>query len=342
MDLQVVNTPLPGSSGPDPSAPPTTIYNQATGQYDPTNTVTQEIAGVFGSSPAPAFLQAFNDEAQAYSGRLGDSSWVDDLFMEFFGRGATPQEHAQYAPMGEAAAKPWIQKGAAGSGRTAVDHQWDPTGIVGIGPTNFAHIDMQAWQATVSSAENWASITGWKNFPSLVTLYNAMQAGVYTDPQAASAFFSQNSLTPQSNSAMPWAATGDTAQQWRDRMNSYVDSLQTYTGTTSLDKTSQAAVDKAMSGRWSSQRLTNTLLNDPSFQQQYGWTKFGYSYQSFQNYKLQNSQRIGTRYGSGATSSDAAYLSDLASPLVGISSSGGGSGASSSAQQRNTGLSSVR
>lgn len=284
-----------------------TYYNPTTGQYD---AITQDMASLFGANPAPAFIQAFTDEAQAFSGRQNDPTLMSEMkAMEFPGGGYR-------------------------------NNTWDPTGITGIGPAQFSHINLLAWQQTVSAAENWAATVGWKYFPSLVALYNAYQQGLYTDPQSLASYFTNTSVVPQDRTKVPWATTGMTPQQWRDQQNSFLDAVQVYTGNRNIPN--QSIFNQAMSEKWSVQRLTNTLLNDPSFQNRYGWTKYGYTYQSFQQYKLSNKNAIAQRYGAGAVNSDAAYLSDLANPLQAIHASGGAVDTSKFLQTHNLGMSQVR
>lgn len=294
-----------------------------------TDQAIQQAQQLFGQNVTPAGTQLVQDEIDAYTARQADpAAYITSLYEEYLGRSPDPGGLQTYLAMYQRTgsfdaiasalrSSPEAQRhGAANTG-------WDPTGIAGIGKAQLGSMSQGDWMAVLSIAEQWAGTVGWKYFPTAQMLNGLYQSGAYLDQQRATQWLSQNAMPPEAQRQMPWAASGLSAQAYNQRIQSYIDSLETYTG--SRDPVNQALLNQAATENWSPQRVVDNFLNDQSFQSKYGWTKYGFTYQSFNQYKQQAStkQHIIARYGNDALNNDSAYLSDLANPLMQVSASGG-------------------
>lgn len=287
---------------------------------------------LFGPDVTPAGTQLVQDEIDAWQARQADpATYIRDLYQEYLGREPDPPGLQHYVEMYQRTGSfDGIKSDIANSpeahsyGSRAFNvANYDPTGIAGIGKEQLGHMSQGDWMAVLSVAEQWAGTVGWKYFPTAAQLNGLYRSGIYLDQQATVKWLSQNALPPDAQRQMPWAASGLSSQAYNQRIQSYVDSLETYTG--SRDPVNQDLLNQAATENWSAQRVVDHFLNDQSFQSRFGWTKYGMSYAAFQQYKQQgsNRQHIQARYGANALNSDSAYLSDLANPLTAISASGG-------------------
>lgn len=273
---------------------------------------------IFGNNITQQGVRLLQDEMDRQQALTGDpSQYVSDLYEEYLGRMPDQSGLQHWLGLGASKGLDFVRQQIAGSPEArrhgTPNRMWDPSGMAGIGPDQLGKMPQQDWSRLLDEAEAFAANTGWETFPSAVDLYNLYKSGQWLDQQQANQWFTQNALTQDQRARMPWAASGLSAQAYHQRRDQYLDSLETYTGT--RDAPDQGVLDQALTEGWSSQRLLDHFLNDPTFQSKYGWTKYGYTYQSFQSYKLQNRQHIISRYGAAAAGSDQSYLQDLAQPL---------------------------
>lgn len=288
--------------------------------------ITQAIQ-IFGPNITQQGMRLLQDEIDRRQALTSDPHQaLTDLYEEYLGRMPDPSGLATYLGelqrgVGLDTVRQEIANSPEARQHNFVDRSWDPTGMAGIGPPELGNMSQQDWSKLLDTAEAFAANTGWENMPSAVDLYNLYRTGQWMDQQYAFQFFAQHSLSQDQQSRMPWAASGLSAQAYHQRRDQYLDSIETYTGT--RDVPDQSIINQALTEGWSSQRLLDHFLNDSAFQSQYGWVKYGYTYQGFQNYKLQQRQHIVTRYGQSAANADSAYLSDLANPLQSVAASSG-------------------
>jgi hypothetical protein len=278
---------------------------------------------MFGNSITQQGVRLLQDEMDRQQALQQDpTQYLSDLYEEYLGRMPDSSGLATYlSPAVQKRGWDYIQQQIATSPEArrhgTPNRMWDPTGMAGVGPDQLGHMPQQDWSRLLDEAEAFAANTGWSTFPSAVDLYNLYRSGQWLDQQQANQWFTNNALSAEQRQRMPWAASGLSAQAYHQRRDQYLDSLETYTGNRHVPD--QGVLDQALTEGWSSQRLLDHFLNDPAFQAQYGWTKYGMTYQGFQTYKLQNRQHIISRYGTSSAQQDAAYLSDLAQPLQAFS-----------------------
>lgn len=182
-------------------------------------------------------------------------------------------------------------------------------------PSGDSHID---FYALVSWADQFAAITGNKYYPTPEQLQWGVEHGVVSGGQDAAYrwFAGLANVTDK----MPWAAQGMTQQAWSDKQQSYADIVQELAGDRGA---ADSIVQQAMQGRWSQQRFRESLLNDPNFTASRGYLKWGYTYDTWQQYKRENRQQTIQRFGPGSDQSDANYLKMLEQPLTSLNTSGG-------------------
>lgn len=190
-------------------------------------------------------------------------------------------------------------------------------------PSGDSHID---FYALVSWADQFAAITGNKYYPTPEQLQWGVEHGVVGEGQDAA--FRWFSMLAGTTEKMPWAATGMTQQAWNDKQQSYADIVQELAGDRGA---AGPTVQQAMRERWSQQRFRETLLNDPNFTGGRGYLKWGYTYDTWQQYKRENRQQTIQRFGPGSDQGDANYLKMLEQPLQSVSASGGPVSVSSAA-----------
>jgi hypothetical protein len=284
---------------------------------------------LFGPNVTPAGTQLVQDEIDAWTARQADpAAYITALYEEYLGRTPDPgglQNYLDYYQRTGSfdAVRSSISSSPEARAHGAPNTGWDPTGIAGIGKAQLGNMSQGDWMALLSTAEQWAGTVGWKYFPSAQMLNGLYHSGIYLDQQAAARWLSENALPPEVRKQMPWAASGLSAQAYHQRIQGYVDSLETYTG--SRDPINDDLLHQAATEGWSAQRVVDHFLNDQSFQSRFGWTKYGMTYAGFQQMKQQGSvrQHIQSRYGASALNSDSAFLSDLANPLTQVSAQGG-------------------
>src|SRR4029077_9232780 len=111
----------------------------------------------------------------------------------------------------------------------------------------------------------------------------------------------------------PGAKYGQSTLQFLQTQATYADTMETYTGQRTVDPT---ILDQAVREGWSSTQFQNYMVNNAALQQQYGWLKYGQTFQQWKDYKQQQKQEIVSRYGAGAADQDVFYLQDKENPLV--------------------------
>lgn len=313
-----------------------------------TDEAIKQAQALFGQNVTPVGTQLVQDEIDAWTARQADpEAYITSLYEEYLHRSPDPGGMQTYLDLyrrtGNFDAVASSLRGSPEAHRAGAPNTgWDPTGIAGIGKAQLGHMSQGDWMALLSTAEQWAGTVGWKYFPTAQMLNGLYHSGIYLDQQKTLQWLSQNALPPEAQKQMPWAASGLSRQSYDQRIQSYIDSLETYTG--SRDPVNSDLLHQAATENWSAQRVVDNFLNDQSFQSKYQWTKYGLTYQSFQQMKQQGStrQHIQARYGADALNSDSAYLSDLANPLMQVSAQGGRQQIDQSYQQRLASGSEVR
>jgi hypothetical protein len=171
--------------------------------------------------------------------------------------------------------------------------------------------------ALVSSSEQFAAITGQRYYPTPVQLQWGVEHGILS--QGDDAVYSWLAGIAGIADAMPWAALGMNRTTYDQTQNNYRDIVEELTG--SRAGADDALVRQATHERWSTTRFRQHLLDDATFQEKNPHTKWGFTYQSFQQYKRENRQAVEQRFGTGAAT-DANYLAALEKPLTAFSATG--------------------
>lgn len=178
--------------------------------------------------------------------------------------------------------------------------------------------NMHDFMALVKQAEAFAAVTGWSYFPpasALLAMSKVTPPGGWDASQMNALFY--NALPQQAKEWFPGAKFGQSTLQYMQSMNVYRDTIESYTGQRNLD---QGTLDQAIREGWSTTQFQNYMTNNAALQQQYGWLKYGQTFQQWKDYKLSKKQEIISRYGLAAADQDLYYFQDKENPLVAIQS----------------------
>lgn len=174
------------------------------------------------------------------------------------------------------------------------------------------------FMALVKQAEAFAAVVGWQYFPpasTLVAMAKATPAGGWDAMQMNAMFY--KALPPNAQQWFPGAKYGQSSLQYMQSMNVYRDTVETYTGQRQFD---QNILDQAIREGWSTTQFQSYMTNNAATQAQYGWLKYGQTFQQWKDYKLQQRNEIISRYGAAAADQDVFYFQDKENPLVRIDS----------------------
>ena len=83
----------------------------------------------------------------------------------------------------------------------------------------------------------------------------------------------------------------------------------------------RAAENQAIFQQWSPQMIQDYILKNPALSQQYGYLKAGYTYNTYQQYKITNATALKQRYGTQY--SDAQAIQSLTDPQTAFHAQGG-------------------
>lgn len=179
--------------------------------------------------------------------------------------------------------------------------------------------------AFYTMAQTFASNTGWRYLLTPQQLIQGLQLG-YGSGNQQDAFAWMASVTGVDTNKMPWAPWGLSATQYEQNWGNATDALYQMTGSTDFVTAGMGGImNMAMRDQWSAQRIQDYILQNPALSQRYGYLKYGYTYQSFQQYKTQNADSLKQRYG--AQWSDAQAIENIGTPAAQFHASGGQFGA---------------
>jgi hypothetical protein len=100
------------------------------------------------------------------------------------------------------------------------------------------------------------------------------------------------------------------------------DSLYGLTGHTDFTSAGLAGLEStAMYQQWTPQQLQDYILQNPQLSQKYGYLKAGYTFNTYQQYKLTNATALKQRYGTQYT--DAQAIQSLTEPQTAFHAQGG-------------------
>jgi hypothetical protein len=172
----------------------------------------------------------------------------------------------------------------------------------------------------LSYAEKFAQSAGWKYFPSAGEIQQIVLNGWTGDEAGIYRTFSINAGIAQS---MPWTAVGMTETAYNTQSATMNESVMALTGkgdwiSAGLDPAVQR---QAMQQNWSQTQIQQFIEGNPALHSQYGYLNQGYTYDTFQQYKTTNNDKLNARYGTGYT--DANVISGLDNPLAQFNASGG-------------------
>jgi hypothetical protein len=171
--------------------------------------------------------------------------------------------------------------------------------------------------ALLSDAEKFASITGWKYFPTPQQLVSGLKAGLIG--QGSDAIFAWLGRQAGVTQSMPWAAQGLDKATWQKKSGSINDIYEEATGNRLSD--TDPLLQQAMNEHWTGEQFQMHLQKDPGLAKKYPYLAYGMDYQSWQTYKLKNHQELVERYGANPT--DADYYNLLANPPEAFRAEGG-------------------
>lgn len=179
------------------------------------------------------------------------------------------------------------------------------------------------WQL-YSMAETFAANTGWKNLPTPQQLVFLAQRG-YATMDSLTVFGALAAITKVDQAKMPWAATGLSATQYNQSVANMNDSVYQLTGKSSFADAGLGAIEnKALTENWSSTQLQDYIQQNPALNKQFGYLQYGYNFNTYNQYKVNNQAALKQRYGNSFTDTQA--LQSIASPESTFHASGGAQG----------------
>jgi hypothetical protein len=178
------------------------------------------------------------------------------------------------------------------------------------------------WQM-YSQAEAFAANTGWKYLPTPQQLVFLVDHGFATADSLTQ--FQALANTAGILQKMPWAGLGMSQTQYSQSKANMGDSLYGLTGHTDFTAAGLGSIqDQAMIQNWSSQQLSDYILQNPALKSQYGYLGYGYNYNTYQAYKTTNATALKQRYGTQFT--DANAIQSIADPQTALHAQGGAFG----------------
>lgn len=174
----------------------------------------------------------------------------------------------------------------------------------------------------VNMVETFASNTSYRYMLTGAQILTGLKSGIYA--QGQNAVFQWMSNLTGAGKVMPWAPTGLNATQYVQQTANLDETVSEMTGKDWAGLgLSQTLRDTIINNGWTtnSTALTNLLMKQAGFAQNYGWLNYGYNYQTFQAYKSQNQQALAQRYGVKFTDQQA--VQNIAAPLQQFHASGG-------------------
>lgn len=208
---------------------------------------------------------------------------------------------------------------AGGTGEL-ISAPWDPAyqqGKQTFFPFGMTDVSVNDFYRNIQYAEKFAASVGWKYYPPAWQIKLAAQKGM-SSLQAMNYFFS--TLPQDVQSAHPGAKVGLDADAYNAQLETYKEQAYALTGN---ENAGSAFYDQAIQNQWSGSQLLNEMKNSSAIQSQYGFVRYGYDFQQWQQYKQQTQNQIAARFGTSQISNDQAFLQDLAHPLQKISSAVG-------------------
>jgi hypothetical protein len=179
------------------------------------------------------------------------------------------------------------------------------------------------WQL-YTQAETFAANTGWKNLPSPQQLVWLAEHGFAT-ADSLTQFQAFANVTGVNMQKMPWAGLGMSQTQYSQSKANMGDSLYGLTGHTDFTAAGLGSIqDQAMIQNWSSQQLSDYILQNPALKSKYGYLGYGYNYNTYQAYKTTNATALKQRYGTQFT--DANAIQSIADPQTAFHAQGGAFG----------------
>lgn len=166
----------------------------------------------------------------------------------------------------------------------------------GIGGGDFAALE--------SAADAFAASAGWRYYPTSQQFSQMMAAGINgTDKTQVFQWLSRaNGVSAK----MPWAASGQTKEQWDAQHVELQATMAQYTGdpNTYSELISQAMSHGSGAGAW----LQTQLTTNKSYTQnaKTPWLQYGLTAQEFKNQAAQHKQEIKNKYGGEATTAQQA------------------------------------
>lgn len=194
-------------------------------------------------------------------------------------------------------------------------------------------------------AQQWMQAIGWKTqyMPTGAMLQAIVNAPWVNSYEQAANYFWGQLKNPHDQELLGFARYGMDKTTYENTAQSYYDVLEGLTGNQGSDAGFfKGVLDTALSQRWSTTKLREYLSNHPEMQKAYGYLKYGYNYEAWQQYLSDptTKTKLQQRFGS-STAKNA--LADLEHPLVRVQSSGATVQQSQGMQQRqSTGMSEVR
>jgi len=216
-------------------------------------------------------------------------------------------------------------------------------------PTN---MDENQWSATVDAVQAWAQNTDYRAIPSwnhIVDMYEwATQNGISMKDSRQVAGYLSQFLPQDKKQLMPWAATGVDQGTFNQQVQNYKDFIESYMGPLAsagidMHTLNQGMSDALAKGR-SMQELQDEFTSNPDVLKNYGWVKYGMTYNQFQKTKNDPNQQaqVVARFGSGAINSDEAYLKNMAAAPPAAASGGRVQAQSARVQATAQGMSDIR
>jgi hypothetical protein len=170
-------------------------------------------------------------------------------------------------------------------------------------------------------AEQFASTYGWQYFPPASVIQVLAHQPNLSAHSAFEQFFQQ--LSPGTQQANPWMEFGLTKADYDTQLGTFNDTISNWTGTRNLDP---GIARMALQQQWSPAQFEEFVKRSPGVVAQAPWMQYGYTYDQWQQYKLDPQNELGILHRFGwdtANLNDKNFLLNLSQPLEKVSASGG-------------------
>lgn len=181
--------------------------------------------------------------------------------------------------------------------------------------------DVSAFMSMIGQVETWMANVGYDNryMPNPLQMQYAVEHHLADNPYALWQYFSQQT---QAGNDVPSAQYGMTMDQYQKTTEAISNALFDATGQTDwaaagLD---DATRQKAIQNGWTSTQLSSYIQQNPTLNSKYGYLQYGYTYNTYNQWKQSNKSQAQLFYGQ--TPTDANYLELLANPKTAATSSG--------------------